>query len=190
MRSKYLIALIILLTPQSVGAMSSQEVFMGVNKVRTDRGLSELTYNPRLQESANNKAIDMCEKNYWAHGDWVPFIQRAGYKYDKAGENLAYGFWSAESTVDGWVRSPGHYANMIGEYNEMAVAVLTCPTYQNKKNQTIAVNHFGRLGYYRQLETTAPPEVILELPKIKNERVEFFKWLESTLLKGAYEKVW
>ncbi len=40
-----------------------------------------------------------------------------------AGENLAYGFPNGRATVQGWMRSPGHRANILARgYRQMAIA--------------------------------------------------------------------
>lgn len=40
-----------------------------------------------------------------------------------AAENVAYGQLSAEEVVDGWLHSPGHKANIEGDYNLTGIGV-------------------------------------------------------------------
>lgn len=40
-------------------------------------------------------------------------MREAGYNYTFAGENIAAGFKTVDSVMNGWINSPGHYANMV-----------------------------------------------------------------------------
>lgn len=88
------------------------------NQERIENGLSTLTYNQTLANAACNKALDMFEKDYWAHtsptGDlpW-DFIASAGYAYQYAGENLAKGFAFSNGVLEGWNNSPTHKENIL-----------------------------------------------------------------------------
>lgn len=51
-------------------------------------------------------------------------ISRAGYAAGTWGENVAAGFGSADSVVEGWMNSSGHRANILnGAYTQIGVAV-------------------------------------------------------------------
>lgn len=134
---------IMLLLPSSVKALSQEELLASVNRVRSDNGRLALTLNDRLINSAQAKAVDMCEKDYWAHGEWESFIDEAGYSYVSAGENLARGFVDAQATVGGWSSSPAHFDNMVGVYREAGFGYVACPSYQGAGSVIITVNHFG-----------------------------------------------
>jgi uncharacterized protein YkwD len=71
----------------------------------------------------------MLDKHYFSHvspdgvAPWNRVDQR-GYYYREVGENLALGYRSADSVVDGWMHSPGHRANVLGaRFREVGVAV-------------------------------------------------------------------
>lgn len=142
------IAFAVALSARSNGKVASaitQGNIIGlVNNFRVQNNLPALAVNAQLNQSALAKAQDMCAKNYWAHGQWAGFVSGAGYNYITAGENLAYGFQTAEATLTGWVNSAGHYANIVNrEYKETGVAVLSCQNYQKRASTIIVVNHFG-----------------------------------------------
>jgi len=64
------------------------------NQQRLERGLSPLSLNPTLNQTAQLKAGDMFAFSYWAHNspsgrDPWSFFKEAGYTYLYAGENLA-----------------------------------------------------------------------------------------------------
>jgi uncharacterized protein YkwD len=102
------------------------EILARINAIRAERGLSELTYDPRLQAGAVNHSAEMYRMNYFSHtspvSDHAEFdmrIQREGIgDFQSAGENLVMGPDSAqlaERFVDLWMDSPGHRDNILGD---------------------------------------------------------------------------
>lgn len=111
----------------------NDKIIQAINTIRFLNKLPALQPDKRLNQSATAKAQDMTDKNYWSHqdpdGNWSwPFMDKAGYKYSHAGEDLAQGFNDQES-VDAWMKSPHHkeqimnpnYTDIgvgrVGEYN-------------------------------------------------------------------------
>jgi uncharacterized protein YkwD len=126
--------------------IKSIEMHNLVNAERKNAGLYELAYIPSLENSACLKAEHMIQNNYWAHvapdgtQPWY-FFQKAGVYYDRAGENLAYGFSTSYAVVVGWMRSPKHKANIVGDYSGEGICVRNAPKFQNGKN-VVVVQHF------------------------------------------------
>lgn len=109
-------------------AFNSREIITETNKVRQANGLSQLTANPQLDAAAAEKLNDMIANGYFAHtspagiSPWH-WIQKNGYKYTHAGENLALGYFTAGDTVTAWMNSPSHKANILNKnYQEIGVA--------------------------------------------------------------------
>ena len=79
----------------------------------------------------------MATNNYFSHTslDGTTFDQRiiaAGYTNFRAlGENIAYAYGAPNAAVvfDMWKNSPGHYANMIGDFNNAGLGVYTLNGY-------------------------------------------------------------
>lgn len=140
-------------TPSSMATsheqISAKEVIRLHNEYRASKGLPPLTENAMLDASAAAKAADMDEKEYWAHDSptgktpW-DFIDEAGYVYSKAGENLGQNFSTSKAMVDAWILSPGHEANMSGDFTDIGVAVLNGVNYQGNLLNNIVVVHFGK----------------------------------------------
>ncbi len=128
--------------------MSRSGLLSGTNTARSANGLGSLTLDAQLNNSAQMKAEHMAAHNYWAHTapdgtePWY-FFQQAGYSYTRAGENLAYGFSSSQSTIDGWMNSPSHQANVLGQYIDVGFGIVNTPSYQSEGQQTIVVAHYG-----------------------------------------------
>lgn len=113
------------------------------NRARADNGLVALTVNALLVTSAQGKANDMIEKNYFAHtspeglSPWYWF-KLVGYTYTYAGENLAKNFATAEGLFQAWMASPTHRANILSpNYKEIGIAVAT------DEDTLVVAQHFG-----------------------------------------------
>ena len=96
-----------------------------VNEVRVRNGLPKLSEKNILNRSSTSRASDMAANEYFSHvgpnnRGLSYFLNKVGYNYLSAGENLAMGFSDAKGMVSAWVNSPTHYANLIDpEYEEM-----------------------------------------------------------------------
>jgi uncharacterized protein YkwD len=81
-----------------------------------------------LESAASLHATDMAANNYFSHtgrdgSTPAQRVTRAGYPYRMTGENIAAGQLSPEAVVAGWLKSPGHCANLMNaRYTEMGVA--------------------------------------------------------------------
>ncbi len=115
----------------SASDISVQAVIDLVNTERTKKGANELVINEKLSRAAMEKADNMIENNYFSHTapdgktPWH-WIEKTGYDYSYAGENLAMDFNQAEKMHEAWMESPTHRANILNKkYKEIGVAVKT-----------------------------------------------------------------
>ena len=128
--------------------MSREGLLSSTNAARAAQSLSALAADGQLNSSAQAKAQDMLNKDYWAHvapDGTVPwyFFEEAGYSYSLASENLAYGFMSSQAVIDGWMNSASHRENMLGQYNDVGFGIVNIPNYQSSGEQTLVVAHYG-----------------------------------------------
>ncbi|MBB6092674.1 uncharacterized protein YkwD [Povalibacter uvarum] len=90
-----------------------------------------LTASAMLDRTALIHAQDMAAKNFFEHqgSDGRTVAARAtrvGYNWRSIGENIAAGPTTAEIVVNGWLNSPGHCANIMGQtFTEMGIAFAT-----------------------------------------------------------------
>ena len=128
-------------------SMSRTDLLNATNTFRAQNGLPPLSMNSQLNSSAQSKAQHMIDNDYWAHTapdgttPWY-FFDAAGYNYARAGENLAYGFATSQDAVNGWIASPGHRANMLGDYQDVGFGFVDGANYQGGQN-TVVVAHYG-----------------------------------------------
>lgn len=129
--------------------MSINGLLSATNGQRAANGVGALTLNSQLDSAAQAKANDMVSRDYWSHNTpdgqtpWV-FIQGAGYKYTKAGENLAYGFGTSTDTVTGWMNSPAHKANLLDNaFSEVGFGIANGSNYNQSGQETVVVAMYG-----------------------------------------------
>lgn len=89
-----------------------------LNNVRSNAGSDPVSYNAQLDSAAQAHAQDMLDNNYFSHTglNGSSAGQRAtaaGYNWSTVGENIASGYQTESSVLNGWVNSPGHQANNI-----------------------------------------------------------------------------
>lgn len=132
------------------------------NEERVKNHLGTLALNAQLSAAAQAKANDMATRDYWSHNTpegkepWV-FIQQNGYKYQKAGENLAYGFDTSDNTVTGWMNSPSHRANVLdSDYLDVGFGFANAFDYQGVGKETIVVAMYGKSMPKHAIALTKP----------------------------------
>jgi uncharacterized protein YkwD len=89
-----------------------------VNAERAKGGCSPVTVDAKLTKAAQNHSQDMADHTNMSHtgsdgSSMTDRLGRVGYAYRSAGENVAAGYGTAESVMDGWMNSPGHKANIL-----------------------------------------------------------------------------
>ncbi|PIZ64792.1 hypothetical protein COY14_03995 [Candidatus Roizmanbacteria bacterium CG_4_10_14_0_2_um_filter_36_9] len=147
--------------------ISTQKLLTLTNEERAKDGLSELSYNLKLEEAAQKKAKDMFAKDYWSHygpsGEtpW-DFILDSDYQYEYAGENLAKNFLFSGDVVNAWMNSETHRDNILRkEYSEVGFAIVN--GVLNDEETTLVVQMFGKPLYpVSALQKKMTPEVTLE----------------------------
>jgi uncharacterized protein YkwD len=108
-----------------------------VNAHRVQLGLVPLVLSPTLTATAEWKARNMAAYGYMDHDDPAPDARTAnervaacGYPAAAWGENIATGYATAQTVVDGWLASPEHRANIErDDYRATGVGAAGAPTY-------------------------------------------------------------
>jgi uncharacterized protein YkwD len=127
--------------PAPTQSQFAQEVLALTNQFRATQGLAALTLNPELVAAADRHSADMLNQDYFDHtgrNGSKPWDRAGavGYAASTIGENIAAGYGSAESVVQGWINSPGHRANLLNfRYTEMGLG------YSSSAQDTGTVNY-------------------------------------------------
>jgi uncharacterized protein YkwD len=85
-----------------------------INRERAERGLPALQANADLDHSAQRWTQVMVTHHEFTHGtDFAGRISAAGFRWSRAGENIATGYRTPASVVRGWMASTGHCENIL-----------------------------------------------------------------------------
>lgn len=77
-----------------------------------------VSMNPQMRQASRCHSWDMDTNMYFSHTSqdgrsFVTRLQEAGYTGSPRGENIAAGYSTPESVVNGWMNSDGHCANIM-----------------------------------------------------------------------------
>ncbi len=100
------------------------------NKERANEDLPPLELNKKLTAAAQKHAEDMAEHQKMSHegsNGSTPFkrMEKEGYKYMRAGENVAWGQRSVKQVTKVWMESETHRHNILDRYTEIGVGYAT-----------------------------------------------------------------
>ncbi|MFB1081843.1 CAP domain-containing protein [Jeotgalibacillus sp. JSM ZJ347] len=105
------------------------QLFDVTNAARVMHGLNTLKWDEAVSETARKHSTDMAENRFFSHDNLdgeSPFdrMDTDGIQYNVAGENLAYGQYSAIFAHEGLMNSLGHRENILKpEYGYLGVGV-------------------------------------------------------------------
>ena len=128
--------------------ISVTDLWSLTNNEREAASLPDLQLDDQLNRAAYLKAEDMLENNYWDHTSpagitpwkWLADVE---YNYDMAGENLAKNYPSAEATVEAWMNSESHRANILNNnYQDVGFAVVD--GMLDGRSATVVVAYYAR----------------------------------------------
>lgn len=106
-------------SPKDKITAMEDEVTALINRERSKAGCGSVRTDERIRTAARAHSTDMAKNNYFSHtgldgSSFVDRLARAGYPRDAAaGENIAYGYATAQEVVTGWMNSDGHRKNIL-----------------------------------------------------------------------------
>lgn len=135
------------------------EMLKLVNNVRRQNGVGELQLCSSLMKTAQSYATLMMKTNHYDHTgpdgsspsdralnngyDWKnpPEQNPSGLLYQGIAENIAKGYPSVTSVMQGWINSPGHFKNLISpDAMHLGVGLAKNP---NSSSEIYWVQNFG-----------------------------------------------
>lgn len=130
------------------------------NQARADNGLPPLTANPLLMAAAQKHADAMAANAFFDHTNPKTGAQPSdrvtaeGYRWSVVAENIAAGDVTPADVVAGWLKSPGHRANILNkDVREIGVG------YVFKPNDTFP-GPTGYGHYWVQVFATSSDEAV------------------------------
>jgi uncharacterized protein YkwD len=109
------------------------EIHAKINQYRQSQNLPPLTLDARISEQARIHSQAMASgKATFSHDGFEKRVDAIAKSipYRSAGENLAYnqGYRApVDQAVEGWLNSPGHYKNIVGDFDLTGVGVVKTP---------------------------------------------------------------
>ena len=103
------------------------EVYEITNNYRSLVGVSSLTLDSSLVEAASIRAKELNDS--FSHtrpngSSCFTVLSELGISYGTAGENIAAGYSSSQSVIEGWRSSSGHYQNIISsKFKKIGIGV-------------------------------------------------------------------
>ena len=76
-------------------------------------GEESVATNSALTRIAQAQADTMAIRDSLDHNALAPFSSRIGHAFSRAAENIAYGHADFASTLQQWINSAGHRANLL-----------------------------------------------------------------------------
>lgn len=100
-----------------------------VNDFRRSQGLDPLTLEPAISAEALRHSEAMAQSGTLSHSGFEDRIDRLSQTLSlrSAAENVAFNFGHsdpASQAVSGWIDSPGHYMNMVGNFSTTGIGVF------------------------------------------------------------------
>jgi len=104
----------------------SEEILELVNQHRQSIGKTALIRSSAADELATEHSNYMISKGAISHDNFGDRFQKLKQEVNAnaAGENVAAGYPTAAAVMQGWVNSPGHKANIEGNFTHIGIASI------------------------------------------------------------------
>jgi hypothetical protein len=160
-KSRWLaLILVVALATVGVGASagadsgSEQDFLSKINSTRSSAGLGSLKMDGGLQSHARRHTADMIAAGEIYHSSSGELQAAAGSGWDKLGENVGRG-GTVSSLHQAFLDSPGHKANILGDYNYVGIGT---DTSDGVLYVTVVFMKKGSTSSPTTTTTTAPPQ--------------------------------
>ena len=144
-------------TSASASASDADSIANLVNQARANAGLPGLIHNPAMDSVAVNWANQMSASNHMGHNP--NYSSQIPSGWTRVGENVAMGQPTPSAMHAAWMNSPGHRANILGDFTDIGIAFVTV------NGTTWGVEDFGKYAGHTRSPAPAPaPAPIASAP--------------------------
>ncbi|MCB0060751.1 MAG: hypothetical protein KDE19_01505 [Caldilineaceae bacterium] len=162
-----------------------------VNQRRAEANLPPLKWVTEASSAARYHAADMAEDDYFDHNSydrnndqvvqvcgWADRIRGYYTGASALGENIAAGYRTPASVMEGWMNSPGHRGNILGNYAEIGVGFYNYRWVQDFGTR----NSVAAMILNREARETDSPEVSIYLHgtgsqlRLRNDDEQWSEW--------------
>jgi uncharacterized protein YkwD len=104
-----------------------------INTARARAGLGPVSWHDQVTAAATAHSRDQATMNRMSHtgsdgSDAGDRLTRAGFVWRAWGENVAAGYTSVQSVFDGWMASPSHKSQILGNFLYIGMAAVASST--------------------------------------------------------------
>lgn len=112
---------------QANEAQDIAHILKGINHFRMQHFKMPLKIDTKLNAIAYTHSKDManhlCPVGHEGFDKRFANIRQTIANTSQAAENVAAGYRNIDEVVNGWIKSPGHRANILGGYNLTGIAI-------------------------------------------------------------------
>ncbi len=94
-----------------------------VNQARAEQNLGPLKLNSSISSVSQAWANQMATNGAMSHNP--NYTSQIPGGWSKAAENVANGYSSPSAVHNGWMNSPGHRANILGDYTDIGISFIS-----------------------------------------------------------------
>lgn len=102
-------------------------ILVQINAYRISHHLKPLKMDSRISKEAKKHSSDMAKYivpvGHQSFANRISRLRLLIKNVTAAGENVAFGYRTAQDVVKGWINSPGHRNNILGNYNLTGIGV-------------------------------------------------------------------
>ncbi len=113
----------------SAFAAMEQSVHQQINQYRKSKNLPPLAFDATIAQQSRNHSEAMARGQVpFSHNGFDSRVQAIAksIRYRSAGENVAYNMGYSkpdQQAVEGWLKSPGHYKNIVGNFDLTGIGI-------------------------------------------------------------------
>ncbi len=115
-------------TAAGADSATESQFLSKINASRASAGLGPLKMNGNLQSYARSHSAEMADAGKIYHSSESQLRAAAGSGWTKLGENVGRG-QSPDSLHTAFMNSPGHRANILGDYNQVGIGTVSRDGY-------------------------------------------------------------
>lgn len=112
-----------------------QKIFEDTNSARAANGLKPLVLDEQMTKVAQDWSATQAREGRMYHNP--NYSKQIPGGWTRAAENVAYGY-AVNSVVNGWMNSPGHKANILGDHTSIGIGVAKDSNGRNYYTQVFA----------------------------------------------------
>lgn len=140
---EYLLSVTPTVHPKTPPSQSiEKQILVYTNEFRAQNGKPPLQWNQKMAELATEHSENMALGRVpFGHAGFQDRVSRYPFRWKGAAENVFMATARsniARVVVDGWINSPGHRQNLLGNYNYCGVG-----TYKGSQNRWYYTQLFG-----------------------------------------------